>query len=168
MNEQLATLKNRIRAVDGRWSPTELRQLVEAVADRPDLWPDDVTRVEDGRSYRLVFRAETVEVWIISWEHDTSTEMHDHGGSVGAMGMIHGSLTETFVVRGGVHRRVLRADYTTSFSSTYVHDVRNELKRPALSVQAYSPPLTQMTYYEMVESVAAPVRTSRVSEGAPA
>lgn len=168
MIEQLATLKNRIRTAEGQWSPSELRHLVEAVADRPDLWPDEVTRVEDGRSYRLVYRDEIVEVWIISWDHDTVTEIHDHGGSAGAMRMVHGSLTETFVVRGGVHRRVLRADCTTSFSSTYVHDVRNELKRSALSVQAYSPPLTEMTYYELVGSVAVPVRTERVKHGAPA
>lgn len=107
-----------------------------------------------------------VEVWIISWARDTHTELHDHGGSAGAMRMIHGTLTETFLIASGMHHRTLRPGRTTGFSPRYVHDVRNDVARPAMSVQAYSPPLSQMTFYAMSEGVAVPVRTEMVAETA--
>ena len=40
-----------------------------------------------------------------------------------------------------------------------VHDVRNELVEPAVSIHAYSPRLTEMTYYAWRDGAAAPVRT---------
>ena len=35
------------------------------------------------------------------------------------------------------------------FGAHYVHDVRNLADKPAVSVHAYSSPLTSMTYYDL-------------------
>ena len=36
-----------------------------------------------------------LDVWLISWVPDRSTELHDHGGSLGALTVVSGSLRET-------------------------------------------------------------------------
>src|SRR5215212_7906788 len=40
-------------------------------------------------------------------------------------------------------------DHGGSFGPDYVHDVRNNLEPPALSVHAYSPPIRVMRYYDV-------------------
>ena len=35
-----------------------------------------------------------VDIWLISWVPDHATELHDHGGSLGALTLLSGALTE--------------------------------------------------------------------------
>jgi hypothetical protein len=51
-----------------------------------------------------------------------------------------------------------------------VHDVRDPFLEPAISIHAYSPPLSRMTYYERGPGGIVPVRTveTRQPEGASA
>jgi hypothetical protein len=42
-----------------------------------------------------------------------------------------------------------RAGGSVGFDRRYIHDVRNLSDRPAVSVHAYSPALTSMTYYDV-------------------
>jgi hypothetical protein len=71
---------------------------------------------------------------------------HDHGGSAGAFAVVWGTLEErlvgsTTVVESGMAR---------SFGPKYIHDVRNSsASSVAVSVHAYSPPLSEMTRYEL-------------------
>lgn len=167
MDGELATLMQAVHRPDRRWTPAELRQLVEVVADRRDFWPSDVAKVDGGRLYQRVYRDDLVEIWVIYWGQDTSTDMHDHGGSVGAMRVIDGALTEINAVPGGVKSRTLDAGSSTAFPVTYVHDVSNQHSQPARSVHAYSPPISKMTYYALTEGKPVPVRTELVSDGAP-
>jgi predicted metal-dependent enzyme (double-stranded beta helix superfamily) len=48
--------------------------------------------------------------------------------------------------------RVLAQGAVRSFGPNYVHDVANTSDRPAISVHAYSPPLTSMQHYETTSS----------------
>ena len=36
-----------------------------------------------------------LDVWLIGWVPERSTELHDHGGSLGALTVLSGSLRET-------------------------------------------------------------------------
>lgn len=38
---------------------------------------------------------EELDVWLISWVPDRSTELHDHGGSLGALTVVSGALKES-------------------------------------------------------------------------
>ena len=99
-----------------------------------------------------------LDVWLISWVADASTELHDHAGSLGALTVLSGSLVEHRWAGQGLERRVLDAGDQASFSLGWVHDVmrapgpETALQEPTLSVHAYSPPLTAMSYYEVTES----------------
>ena len=84
-----------------------------------------------------------LDVWLINWKPGLSTELHDHGGSLGALTVISGELREH---RWNGHRmrsRRLAAGDQAAFPLGWVHDVAGD----ALSVHAYSPPLTAMSYY---------------------
>jgi hypothetical protein len=114
-------------------------------------WPG-AAGVRD-RSWRLIAQTRDFDAWLIAWPGGTSAELHDHGGSRGAIHVITGSLVETIPWRddGGevtLARREVYSGVTLAFGAGHVHDVRNEAAVHALSLHVYSPPLTSMTYYD--------------------
>jgi hypothetical protein len=56
-------------------------------------------------------------------------------------------------------RRTARHGSVTTFGPRHVHDPGNDSGAPAVSVHAYSPPLTAMRRYETAPSGLALVRT---------
>jgi hypothetical protein len=94
-----------------------------------------------------------VDVWLISWTTSQSTELHDHGDSAGAFTVVQGELTES--VWAGPRGAGTLADLsrgegeTVVFGRRYVHDVVNRAVGTAVSVHAYSPPLSLMHYYDV-------------------
>ncbi len=47
------------------------------------------------RWYTQLHGDDELDVWLISWVPDRSTELHDHGGSLGALTVVSGALQET-------------------------------------------------------------------------
>jgi len=113
---------------------------------------------------------EELDVWLISWVPGQPTELHDHGGSLGALTVISGSLNEYRWDGRALRRRRLDAGDQAGFPLGWVHDVVWAPRpvtvpvslpvagvpnvgaapvQPTLSVHAYSPPLTAMSYYEV-------------------
>jgi hypothetical protein len=103
-----------------------------------------------------------LDVWLISWVPECSTELHDHGGSLGALTVISGALRETRWDGDALRDRRLVAGDQAAFPLGWVHDVvwaRDSVTTggvavpaaPTLSVHAYSPPLTAMSYYDVTE-----------------
>ena len=100
---------------------------------------------------------ENHEVWLISWLPGQETGFHDHSGAAGAFTVVLGSLTESRVVGANADGHVLakpvKSGATRSFGPRYIHNVRNDAKSSlAVSVHAYSPPLTAMTRYELTQT----------------
>ena len=93
----------------------------------------------------------TVDVWLISWVPDKSTELHDHGDSLGALTVVSGELAETRWDGEVLRQRRLTAGDQAAFPRGWIHDVVQApgTVAPTLSVHAYSPPLTVMSYYEV-------------------
>lgn len=90
------------------------------------------------------------DVWLISWTPDQSTRLHDHAGSLGALTVVTGELVEHHW-DGGLRERILAEGEGGRFPLGHVHDVVNTSTAPAVSVHAYSPPLTAMHYYEVTD-----------------
>jgi hypothetical protein len=103
----------------------------------------------DARWHQRIYRDRRMDVWLLSWLPTQGTELHDHGGSGGAFTVLSGVLTEATVARGRLHDRPRGAGESVGFGPRYVHDVRNVSDAPAVSVHAYSPPLTSMSYYDL-------------------
>ncbi|OLO98781.1 cysteine dioxygenase [Mycolicibacterium porcinum] len=109
---------------------------------------------KDDRWYTRLSGDDEVEVWLISWVPGKSTELHDHGGSLGALTVVSGSLRETRWDGELLRQRRLTAGDQAAFPLGWVHDVVHAsgpvtVTGPTLSVHAYSPPLTAMSYYEV-------------------
>jgi predicted metal-dependent enzyme (double-stranded beta helix superfamily) len=134
-------------------TPAELAAEVRRLTARPAEWVARVRLDPEGRWYERIHTAEGLEVWLISWLPGHSTGFHDHGGSAGAFGVVWGTLDEYAPPRRGAAPRAtpLTAGNVHAFGPRYVHDVRNNSEGSvAISVHAYSPPLSTMTRYNLL------------------
>lgn len=135
-------------------SPARLGQIVACAAASPGRW-SELVRFEPGRRwYHRLDLADDHEVWILSWLPGQETGFHDHGDAAGAFAVVQGELRErtAAVGRRGVRSRVLPGGRHRSFGPRHVHDVGNVSARPALSIHAYSPPLSAMRRYQMTST----------------
>jgi hypothetical protein len=118
----------------------------------------------DDRWFVRLHGDDEVDVWLISWVPGHRTELHDHGGSLGAATLLSGSLDEFRWDGERLRCRRLKAGDQAGFPLGWVHDVvwappgpRTSVtslsgpREPSLSVHAYSPPLTVMSYYEVTD-----------------
>ena len=140
------------------------RVAAEVLAGRHDVAVDP-----DRRSYRRLRSDDTVDVWLIGWASGQATELHDHGDSLGALTVVSGVLSEQRWAphRAGIQVRLLRAGRSQGFRLGHVHDVVNLSSMSAISVHAYSPPLTVMSYYEVDAAAPALHRVRTSSDGWP-
>ncbi|MBW0104129.1 cysteine dioxygenase family protein [Pseudonocardia sp. KRD291] len=131
----------------------DLRELTREIAAEVRAGQHEVVIDPERRWYRLLRSDGLLDVWLISWATEQIAELHDHAGSLGAMTVVSGALTERrWTATGGLRTRTLRAERGAGFPLGHVHDVANPAREPAVSVHAYSPPLSAMSYYD-VENV---------------
>jgi predicted metal-dependent enzyme (double-stranded beta helix superfamily) len=150
-------------------SPQQLAAEVRRLTATPAEWVTRVRLDPEGRWYERIHGDDGCEVWLISWLPGQSTGFHDHGGSAGAFGVVWGSLDECVVPRGGAPARVQVNQVTSgnvrTFGQHSVHDVRNSATGTvAVSVHAYSPPLSEMTRYDLTPGGLAVAATERTDD----
>ena len=127
-----------------------LTTLAQSAAGAPHLWRPLVRHAPLERWYCRLYRGTHYEVWLLGWEVEQDTDIHDHGGSSGAFCVAEGTLAEyhTDELRSGALTRTEHeAGSTRAFDGACVHNLRNEGPGIASSLHAYSPPLTTMNYY---------------------
>ncbi|MFD3451107.1 cysteine dioxygenase [Streptomyces sp. NPDC058691] len=149
----------------------QLRALVRGYAEAVADGTHQPVHLADQRWYTRLHQDPYVDVWLITWPRDTSTELHDHAGSLGALTVVSGVLTEHRWTydregHGRITGRELAAGRGAGFPLGHVHDVVNASTAPAVSVHAYSPPLTAMAYYA-VDDTGSLRRTRTVLTDAP-
>jgi rhodanese-related sulfurtransferase/predicted metal-dependent enzyme (double-stranded beta helix superfamily) len=123
----------------------ELAEIVSRFASS-DGWMEKVRLRTDRRWYERLHLGPDYDIWVISWLPGQSTGYHDHGESSGALVVATGILEEH---RPGELARVIHAGKPLAFGPEYAHDVRNVSFAPAISIHAYSPPLSDMNEYEL-------------------
>ncbi|RDI66075.1 cysteine dioxygenase [Nocardia pseudobrasiliensis] len=151
-------------ALPTRLRPADLLRLTDegaedVLAGRYDhLLPADGRWPTESRWATRLSADDEVDVWLIGWVPDQSTELHDHAGSLGALTVLSGALSEYRWNGRELRNRTLTAGDQASFPLGWVHDVvrapdefagASTPGNPTLSVHAYSPPLTAMSYYEV-------------------
>jgi predicted metal-dependent enzyme (double-stranded beta helix superfamily) len=117
-------------------------------------WAGLVRYGEDERWYQRLERGEDHEVWLLSWLPGQRTGFHDHCGSSGAFTVVQGELRERTPAarRTALVTSAFAAGRIRSFGPRHVHEVVNESAAPAVSIHAYSPPLSGMRRYELTRS----------------
>jgi predicted metal-dependent enzyme (double-stranded beta helix superfamily) len=140
-------------------APTPLTPL--QLVEHARLFADDVAAGRypyvdydaENRWHQRLYRDPRLDIWLISWLPTQGTQLHDHGGSAGAFTVLSGQLSEAVYRRNPANSSLTeyqrRAGAAVGFGRHYVHDVRNLGDEPAVSVHAYSPPLTRMNYYDV-------------------
>jgi Cysteine dioxygenase type I len=122
---------------------------------------------ETERWFTRIHGDDELDIWLISWVPGHATELHDHGGSLGALTVLSGALNEFRWDGRRLRRRRLDAGDQAGFPLGWVHDVVWAPRpiaghiagpaatatpvQPTLSVHAYSPPLTAMSYYQVTD-----------------
>jgi predicted metal-dependent enzyme (double-stranded beta helix superfamily) len=146
-----------------RLSPAQLAEVVRETAAAERSWRSIVQFTEGTRWFRRLALAAEYEVWLLSWLPGQHTGFHDHGEASGAFAVAQGELRESLAApaRHHLRHRTAVAGSVTSFGAEHLHEVSNVAAAPAISVHAYSPPLTAMRRYEMRESGLALVGTDR-------
>jgi predicted metal-dependent enzyme (double-stranded beta helix superfamily) len=143
-------------------TPRQLAAEVRRLTAAPAEWVARVRLDPEGRWYEQIRADERCELWLISWLPGQSTGFHDHGGANGAFGVVWGELDEHVAARGaaGPPGRTVPAGQVRSFGAHHVHDVRNSSAGSvAVSVHAYSPPLSAMTRYDLTPGGLVAIRT---------
>lgn len=127
---------------------SELAQLVDEIADRPELWEPLVEHDEHERHCASLVANEHVGIWVISWLPGHDTGWHDHAGSAGAVAVARGTMREERPPWGD-ERVELEAAARSSFTfgDADIHRVIAVGDGPAVTIHAYSPPLHAMGVY---------------------
>ena len=120
-------------------------------AAAPDDWPAAARFDPAQRWYHRLAAEADHEVWLLTWLPGQGTDLHDHGGSAGALHVVSGELTEDTVdtATGRVTVRRLGEGIGRRFGPRHVHRIVNLSSRPAVSIHAYGPALTSMTRYRL-------------------
>jgi hypothetical protein len=128
-----------------------LIDLAQAIARAEDYWRPLVHHYDADRWFVRLYGTLEVEAWLLTWTEAQGVELHDHGGSSGAVLVAEGSLTEDYcdlTSPAPLRRAVWPRGSVHAFGASHVHDLRNTDAEPATSIHVYSPPLTSMTFYE--------------------
>jgi predicted metal-dependent enzyme (double-stranded beta helix superfamily) len=132
----------------------QLADVVRRLAASPAEWLTRVRLNPVGRWYERIHLDDSHEIWVISWLPGQATCFHEHGGSAGAFAVVGGTLMERRITGGVTTGQVLAkpvgAGGARAFGPRYIHDLRNATAASvAVSVHVYSPPIPQMTRYEL-------------------
>ena len=155
------------RRVGPALSPARLGQIAGAVAAQPDRWSEILRFDAERRWYRRLELAGDHEVWLLTWLPGQGTGFHDHGHAAGAFAVARGLVSERTVAGAGhrVRHRAVPAGSVRQFGTRHVHDVANLSGEPAVSVHAYSPPLTAMRRYDLTPAGLVPAATQSAEQG---
>jgi rhodanese-related sulfurtransferase/mannose-6-phosphate isomerase-like protein (cupin superfamily) len=166
---QLATMEGAVRHAGSTLvpsgavskTPEELANIVSQFASSGG-WMYRVRLRFERRWYERLYRGPDHDVWVISWLPGQSTGFHDHGESSGAFVVSTGMLEEH---RPGKRALVIHPGKPRAFGPDYAHDVRNVSLAPAVSIHAYSPPLSEMNEFELEGSQLVPRERASDSAG---
>jgi len=133
----------------GALSPAELLGITRELARDRETWRALVQHTPTERWFTRLSANDDHDVWLIGWDSYQGVDLHDHGGSSGALYVVEGELLETSTRREGVflQEQHLVAGTARAFGPGHVHRVVNASATPATSVHVYSPPLVTMDFY---------------------
>jgi mannose-6-phosphate isomerase-like protein (cupin superfamily) len=155
-------------APDAPLSLLRLESIAADLARGAHRWQSIVRHEPDRRWYERILRTDDYEAWVLGWDLAQGIELHDHGGSSGALCVIEGLLLETYTdswTRRPQRTRRIGAGDAFAFPADHVHHLVNPGPGIATSVHVYSPPLVEMTFYDdRAESHLEPLRTERTEE----
>jgi hypothetical protein len=131
-------------------STTELEAFVATLVRTPELWRRHVRHQDDLRVYEQIWDDPDVNAWLICWSEDQDTGFHDHDESAAGIAVISGRVREEQLRLGGSPTaRELGPGAVFSLPPVAIHRVLHAGEGPAVTIHAYSPPLTRTGAYRV-------------------
>ena len=91
-----------------------------------------------------------MNAWVICWTEDQDTGFHDHDESAAAIAVISGQVREERLRVGASPQvRIVRGGSTFTVPAVAIHRVLHSGGLPAVTIHAYSPPLTRTGAYRV-------------------
>jgi hypothetical protein len=128
-------------------APEECAELARAAAARIDA--DGLARAGSG-SFELLWRNDHSEAWLNTWWEPRDTGFHDHGGSCVGVFVIAGHAANEALTVGGP-RRISSYGPGESFAFRADGIHRMDHEAGAVTVHVYSPPISSIGHYELVD-----------------
>ena len=130
--------------------PRELDRFVAWLVARRERWEHHVRHADDARVYEQIWADADVNAWVICWSEDQDTGFHDHDLSAAAIAVISGAVREDRMRLGsGPLSRVIEAGSSFGVPPVAIHRVMHAGSAPAVTIHAYSPPLTRTGVYRV-------------------
>lgn len=131
-------------------SRSELESFAHAAAGRRAQWEELVRHSPDGRIFEQVWDDADVNAWLICWTEQQDTGWHDHDNSAAAICVLEGQIREERLrMAAAPASRVLRSGATFYVPASAIHRVLHAGAGPAVTLHAYSPPLTRTGAYRL-------------------
>ena len=147
-SDRLAERTGELIDQPGFLSEDELVEIVRRIADTPEIWRPLVVVDGERRRYELLLEDDRIDVWVLSWMPGQRTGFHDHDLSRVGLVCAQGALDEGSLTLGGDAESVrMTAGVSRSGAGGYIHAIAHHAGAPAVSIHAYSPPLTCVGQY---------------------
>lgn len=147
----LSTLEPASSADSGVYlSVKQLERFAAVLAADQARWRHLIRHERDTRVYEQIFSDERVNAWLICWSDGHDTGFHDHDESAGGIAVISGCVRdERLAIGSGPAVREVSAGECFNVSATAIHRVLHGGTEPAITIHAYSPPLSRMGSYRV-------------------
>jgi mannose-6-phosphate isomerase-like protein (cupin superfamily) len=132
-------------------SAPALRDTVGRWARDEHAWRPLVRHDEQERTYALVHRDDDVELYLVCWMPGHDTGFHDHDHSSAAITVLQGEVTEERLSLTGTVERRVGSGEVVEIRKEAIHRVRHSGDQPAVTLHAYSPPLSRVGTYEFAD-----------------
>ena len=147
-SEELSARTSELLDRPGILPATALEELVCRLSERTDLWRPLVVVDAERRRYELLYEDDRVDIWVLSWMPGQRTGFHDHDRSSVGLVCVEGELEEGSLAIGAEAETVhMTPGVSRNGPGGYIHSVAHGAGTPAVSIHAYSPPLTQVGQY---------------------
>ena len=143
-----------MRLVDGTNSltPDQLRGHLVGFSARAERWRGLVHHDSSARTYAVLHRGATSEIYVVSWMPGHDTGFHDHDSSAAAIAVLEGAVYEERLSLGGTVGQVFERGSVVTIPRSAIHRVRHAGDTPSVTMHAYSPPLERVGTYEVESS----------------
>ena len=129
-----------------------LRRFAARLAAERGRWEEFARAACDGdiRSYEQIWDTESVNAWVIRWTEAADTGFHDHDESGAGIAVVAGSVREDrLALCAAPRRRRFHAGETFAVAPVAIHRVLHAGTGPAVTIHAYSPPLSRTGAYRV-------------------
>ena len=135
---------------DALLTPGELEQVACDLTERRDIWEPLAHVDATQRQYELLYEDDRMDAWVLSWMPGQATGYHDHYISGVGICVAAGGVREDLLVYGGEDVALhLGTGDSRQGGPGYIHRVRHEDGRPAVTIHVYSPRLDWVGQYRL-------------------